>query len=89
MYSTEAGCNFEKLNELVSLQNQVKASRLQDKFWKENFLEVMKKVIAAVPKSKEDASESVSKIIMVSSGEIIKAIADLSQKVFEIMIDRA
>ena len=33
--------NLENLNELVSLQNQVKAVRLQDKLGKQNFHEDM------------------------------------------------
>ena len=36
--------DLEKLNELVSLQNQVKAVRLQDKLGKQHFHEDMKKV---------------------------------------------
>ena len=35
--------DLEKLNELVSLQDQVKAARLEDKLGKQNFHEVMKK----------------------------------------------
>ena len=37
--------DMEKLNELVSLQYQVKAVRLQDKLGKQNFHEDMKKTI--------------------------------------------
>ena len=36
--------DLEKLNELVSLQSQVKALGLQDQFVKQNFHEVTKKV---------------------------------------------
>ena len=35
--------DLEKLNELVSLQDQVKVVRLQDKLGKQNFQEDMKK----------------------------------------------
>ena len=35
--------DLEKLNELVTLQNEVKAVRLQDKLGKQNFHEDMKK----------------------------------------------
>ena len=35
--------DLEKLNELVSLQDQVKTVRLQDKLGKQNFHEDMKK----------------------------------------------
>ena len=37
--------DLEKLNELFSLQDQVKVVRLQDKLGKENFHEDMKKSI--------------------------------------------
>ena len=37
--------DLEKLNELVSLQDQVKAVRLQDKLGKQNFHEDMKKFL--------------------------------------------
>ena len=37
--------NLEKLNELVSLQDQVKTVRLQDKLGKQNFHEDMKKIL--------------------------------------------
>ena len=39
---------LEDLNELVSLQNQVKAVRLNDKFGKQNVHEDMKKVFEPV-----------------------------------------
>ena len=41
----------ENLNELVSLQNQVRVVRLQDKLGKQNFHEGMKKVFKPVTKS--------------------------------------
>ena len=47
------------MNEITSLQNQVKASRLQGKLAKRNFLEVMKIVIEPVNKAKKNASEDV------------------------------
>ena len=37
--------DLEDLNELVSLQDQVKAVRLQDKLGKQNFHEDMEKVL--------------------------------------------
>ena len=42
--------DLENLNELVSLQDQVKVVRLQDKLGKQNFHEVMKKVFEPVTK---------------------------------------
>ena len=46
----------EKLNELVSLQDQVKAVRLKDKLGKQKFDEDMKKVFEPVAKTIEDVS---------------------------------
>ena len=37
--------DLEKLNQLSSLKNQIKALRLQDKLGKENFHEDMKNVV--------------------------------------------
>ena len=44
LYSIKNEDDLEKLNDLVSLQNQEKALRLQDKLGKQNFPEDMKKV---------------------------------------------
>ena len=44
LYSIEARKDLQNLNELVSLQNEVKAVRLQDKLGKQNFHEDIKKV---------------------------------------------
>ena len=48
LYSIEDREDLEKLEELVSLQNQVKVVRLQDKLAKQNFHEDMKKVFEPV-----------------------------------------
>ena len=53
--------DLEKLNELVSLQDQVKAVRLQDKLGEQNFHENMKKVFEPVTKSLENASQDIKK----------------------------
>ena len=44
LYSIKDREDLEKLNELVSLQEQVKAVRLQDKLGKQNFHEDLKEV---------------------------------------------
>ena len=49
--------DLEELNELASLQDQVKVVRLQDKLGKQNFHEDMKKVFESVTKSLENTSE--------------------------------
>ena len=45
LYSIKYREDLEKLNELVSLQDQVKTVRLQDKLGKQNFHENIKKII--------------------------------------------
>ena len=42
LYSIKDGKDLEKLEELASLQNQVKVVRLQDKVGKQNFHQDMK-----------------------------------------------
>ena len=61
LYSIKNIEELEKLNELVSLQNQVKVDRLQDKLGKQNFHENMKKVFEPVTKSIKDVSDEVTK----------------------------
>ena len=51
LYSIKNREDSEKLNELVSLQEQVKVVRLQDKLGKQNFHEDLKKVFETVTKS--------------------------------------
>ena len=79
--------DLEKLDELVSLQNQVKAVRLQDKLGKQNFHEDMKKSFEPVTKSLEKKSENLTKTIMESSINNNKAIENLSLKIIELMND--
>ena len=45
LYSIKNREDLENLNQLVSLQEQVKAVRLQDKLGKENFHENIKKYL--------------------------------------------
>ena len=50
MYSNKDREYLENLEELISLQTQVKVVRQQDKLGKQNFHEDMKKVIEPVTK---------------------------------------
>ena len=67
LYANKNIDDLENLNELVTLQNQVKAVRLQDKLGKQNFHEDMKKVFEPVTKSLEKTSENLTKAITESS----------------------
>ena len=80
LYSIKNEEDLEKLNELVSLQDQVKAVRLQDKLGKQNFHEDMKKVFEPVTKSLEKTSQNITKTITESYISNNKAIENLNRK---------
>ena len=63
MFAINNGEDSENLNKLASLQDQVKAVRLQDKLGKQKFHEDMKKVFEAVTNTIENTSEDVTKTI--------------------------
>ena len=67
LYSIKDREDLENLNELVSLQDQVKTVRLQDKLGKHNFHEEMKKVFEPVTKSLENTSQDITKTITETS----------------------
>ena len=79
---------LEKLEELASLQNQVKVVRFQDKLAEQNFHEDMKKVFTPVTKSIQDVSKEVTKTITEVSNNNNKAKENLINKLLEIMNDR-
>ena len=88
LYSIKDREDLENLNELASLQDQVKVVRLQDKLGKQNFHEDMKKVFQPVTKSLENTSENLTKAITESSKENNLALENLKNKLLEIMNDR-
>ena len=78
----------ENLEELVSLQDQLKTVRLQDKLGKQNFHEDMKKVFEPVTKSLENTSENLSKTITETSIKNNQTIENLNEKILELMNDK-
>ena len=80
--------DLEKLNKLVSLQDQVKVVRLQDKLGKQNFHKDMKKVFEPVTKSLENTSENLIKAITETSIKNNLAIENINSNLLEIMNDR-
>ena len=88
LYSNKDREDLENLEELISLQNQVKAVRLQDKLGKQNFHENMEKVFEPVTKSLKNTSENLTKAITESSKENNLALENLNNKLLEIMNDR-
>ena len=80
--------DLKNLNEAVSLQEQVKIVRLQDKLGKQNFHEDWKEVLEPVTKSLDKTSENITKAITESSIKNNEAIGNLNNKLLEIMNDR-
>ena len=73
--------DLQKLNELVSLQNQVKVVRLQDKLGKQIFHEDMKKVFEPVTKSLKNTSQDITKTITESSIKNNQVIENLNNTI--------
>ena len=88
MYSIKNIEDLQKFKELVSLENQVKAVRLQDKLDKQNFHEDTKKLFEPVTKSLENTCQDITKTIMENSNNNTKALEILDNKLLEIMNDR-
>ena len=76
------------LNDLVTLQDQVKAVRLQDKLEEQNYHRKSGKLFEPVTKSLEKTSQDVTKTISESSILNSKTIENLENKLLEIMNDR-
>ena len=87
LYSIKNRDDLEILNELISLQNQVKALRLQYKLVKQNFLEDLKKLFEPITKLIKDTSQNVTKTMMEISKENNNALSNLNDKLLEIMND--
>ena len=88
LYSIKDREELENLEELASLQNQVKVARLQDKLGKQNFHEDMKEVkevFEPLTKSLEDTSIDITKAITETSKENNLALENLNNKLLEIM----
>ena len=88
LYSIKDREDLEYLEELVSLENQVKVVKLQDKLGKQIFHEDMKRVFEPVTKSLEKTSQDITKTITDSFIINIQAIENLNKKLLEIMNDR-
>ena len=67
LYSNKNIEELENLNELVSLNNQVRAVRWQDEPGHENFREDIKKVFEPVADTIKNTSEDLTKTMVLSS----------------------
>ena len=88
LYSIRDREDLENLEELVSLQDQVKVVKLQYKLGKQNFHEDMKKVFEPITVSFENTSENLTKPITESSIKNNLAIENINNNLLEIMNDR-
>ena len=77
----------EKLKELATLQNQVKAVKLHDKLGKQNFHENKKKLNEPLTDTIKDVSENITKTLTENSNNNNKAIENLNEKNLELMND--
>ena len=88
LYSIKDRGDLEKLNELVTLQDQVKVVKLQDKLGEQNFHEDMKKLYEPLTDTIKDVSDNISKTITENSINNNKAIENLNEKFLELMDDK-
>ena len=88
LYSIKDRKDLENLEELVSLENQVKVVKLQDKLGKQNFHEDMKKVFEPVTKTLEETTQDITKTMTETSIKNNEALENLNNKLLEIMNDR-
>ena len=80
--------DLQNLNEAVSLQNQVKVVRLQDKLGKQNFHENMTKLFEPLTDTLKKTSENITKTITENSINNNKAIENLNEKILQLMNDK-
>ena len=80
--------DLQNLNEAVSLQNQEKVVRLQDKLGKQNFHEDMAEVFEPLTNTLKKTSENIIKTITESSINNNKAIENLNEKILQVMNDK-
>ena len=80
--------DLQNLNEAVSLQNQVKVVRLQDKLGKQNFHENMEEVFEPLTDTLKKTSDNITKTITENSINNNKAIENLNEKILELMNDK-
>ena len=67
MYSIKNKEDLKKLNKLLSLKDQVKAVRLQDKICEQNYHQKLEKLFEPVTKSLEKTSQDKTKTITETS----------------------
>ena len=77
--------DIEKLNELISLKNQVQEVRLQDKLGEQNYHEDAKKLFKPMTDEIKNTSEKITRTLTENSINNNKAIENLNEKILELM----
>ena len=80
--------DLQKLNEAISLQNQVHEVRLQDKLGEQNYHEDSKKLFKPMTDVIKNTSENITKTLTENSINNNKAIEILNEKILELMNDK-
>ena len=89
LYSIQNVEDLKDLNELVTLQDQVKTVKLQDKLSEQNYHQKSEKLFEPVTKSIKDVSEKITKTLTEKSINNNKAIENLNEKVLEMVYDKS
>ena len=85
LYSIKNVEDLQKLDEAVSLQNQVNEVRLQDRLGAQNYHEDSKKIFKPKTDSIKNTSENIAKTLTENSINNNKAIENLNEKILELM----
>ena len=80
--------DLEKLNELISLKNQVNEVRLQDRLGEQNYHEDAKKIFKPMTDEIKNTSDNITKTITENSNNNNKAIENLNETILELMNDK-
>ena len=80
--------DLQKLNELISLKNQVQEVRLQDKLGEQNYHEDAKKLFKPMTDEIKKTSEKITKTLIENSIDNNKAKENLNEKILELMNDK-
>ena len=88
LYSIKNRDDLEKIEELASLQNQVKVVRLQDKLGEQNFYENIKKAFEPITDTIKKTSENLARPFTETSIKNNKALENLNNKLLEKTNDR-
>ena len=88
MFPIENVEDLQKLNEAISLQNQVHEVRLQDKLGEQNYHEDAEKIFKPMTDVIKNTSENITKTLTENSIFNNKAIENLNEKILELMNDK-